>query len=1336
MSKQSLLLVDGDPRSLRVLEVSLRKAGFVVATAESARAAQEKIVIATPDLIISEITLDDGDGFELCRRIRATPEWNDIPFMFLTGEVGIENKIRGLELGVDEYLTKPIYIKEIVTRINMLLQKRQRARIEERKDQRTRFVGRIADMPVVDVIQTIEVSRKSGVIHFVGERNRLAAIYFRDGRVIDAEAGPLLAEDAVYRLLTWSEGDFEVVFRTVRRRQVIAIGSQALLMEGMRRLDEWTRLLETLPPLTTHVDLRMDALAAKLGDIPDECNRLLRLIDGKRSLLDAIDACDLGDLEALQAVAQLHALDLLEQVEPVASEEAARPKISLESVVEKAKQNESGPLELPAVAASAQDNVGLAEAAPPHLSRGFRPSGLRLVDEAVAAAQAIDTEAGAWPSGDHVARNITGRARTHGPFAAVALPDPPELPSVAARMEAARDIDAPPRARTEPGIGTAPPPPAAESAVRDVRPEELPPRPRSITGQVQAMRTRTPPYGARISQGFAAPLHPFDAVEDSPVPTAEPSPHELVAPVKRAVSRPIPIQPPVATVTASISGRRASITGEHQALSPRTTTPAIGSPMSVAARPNRPTPARLSPPAAVAIGVASEVRAQVAGGHGVSDATAEREAVDQGWTAESPEPTPAASVLVPASVDADPVAREADAGARRAAGSVPPRPRTVTGSPAPSGTRPSLAPTNGSRTPEAPAASADVVTSASDARGSAPTAPPPREGELSRVPSSTARLTPRAHTVSRPHRATPGPAAPPGPPGPPAAELVDGDGAGTSAPEGAQAAPAMVAAPAEPRREPLAARPGRSTRPPLPPGSGTSVATARKRRTSPPAISSAAPTAEASAAPISVAAETSSAAVVAPDAARSSGVVAEAGRRRETQRMITSLGAATAEVSGEVESVFEARPPQTETQRQMVTILPRRATRELPVLDAPIEGPEFALIPEGTPARRKRTSSGGNGRRTTRELPAEKGFESGAPEQATRPPLLVRRRVTEPDLAQAANDATPETEAPPTRSKRTSAPVERADDLEVLEEQDAAPLAADAAAEPPSASAVASSWEPDAPHPALRRVTAVLFGLAGVLSIAAVGAWLHNRPARPPAAPLGLHQGAPAGPDAQVSPSATDPCPDEGDARGATSSGPENAGGAATSSGTGTGTTSSGMATPSGGTSSGATAGGATPSGGTSSGATAGGATPSGGTPSGGTSSAATTGGPAGSAAPELDPAKIARSLISKSRKALAAGDGAAALQLADEAIEQKSSARAHLARGLALIALERPADALASIDRAIAMSDNYADGWLSRGRVLETLGRTGESRAAFARYLELQPTGATADELRQRLAQ
>jgi DNA-binding response OmpR family regulator len=311
VSKQSLLLVDGDPRSLRVLEVSLKKAGFNVTTAITGKDALEKVGLAPPDLIISETALEEVDGYAFCRKLKANAAWAEIPFVFLTAQTEIENKIRGLELGVDDYLTKPIYIKEIVTRIRILLQKRQRARIEERRDGRTRFSGRLSDMAVVDLIQTIEISRKSGLIQFTGEGGKQAAIYFRDGKVIDAEAGPLAGEDAVYRLLTWNDGEFEVVFRTVRRRDVIQMSSQGLLMEGMRRLDEWGRLLEQLPPLESRFEVDAKELAMRLGEIPDEHNAILRLFDGRRTLMEVIDASDYGDLECLEVIAKLYFEGLL-----------------------------------------------------------------------------------------------------------------------------------------------------------------------------------------------------------------------------------------------------------------------------------------------------------------------------------------------------------------------------------------------------------------------------------------------------------------------------------------------------------------------------------------------------------------------------------------------------------------------------------------------------------------------------------------------------------------------------------------------------------------------------------------------------------------------------------------------------------------------------------------------------------------------------------------------------------------------------------------------------------------------------------------------------------------
>ena len=161
-------------------------------------------------------------------------------------------------------------------------------------------------MAVVDLIQTIEISRKSGVIHFKHPDGKRGAIYFRDGKVIDAELGRLTGEDAVYRLLMWSEGEFEVEFKNVRRKDVIELSSQGLLMEGMRRVDEWGRLCEQLPPLETVFEVDYRELAERLAEIPDEINGILRLFDGRRTLMQVVDDCDFADLEALNVISKLY----------------------------------------------------------------------------------------------------------------------------------------------------------------------------------------------------------------------------------------------------------------------------------------------------------------------------------------------------------------------------------------------------------------------------------------------------------------------------------------------------------------------------------------------------------------------------------------------------------------------------------------------------------------------------------------------------------------------------------------------------------------------------------------------------------------------------------------------------------------------------------------------------------------------------------------------------------------------------------------------------------------------------------------------------------------------
>ena len=312
MAKQNILIVDSDPESVKVLEVSLKKAGYSVTTAEDGDAALELLEFSSPDLVISDTKMSGLSGFEFCTRLKQNDEWAKIPFIFLTADKSIENKIRGLELGVDDYLNKPIFIREILVRVNLAIQRRQKERLE-RRGNKSKFSGNLQDMGLVDLLQTIDLGNKTGVLHIIRMSDE-GTIYFRDGRIIDAATRTRTGADAVYRMLVWSDGTFEIEFTNVDREDRVRLPTQGLLMEGMRRLDEWGRLQEQLPPLTAVFDVDEAVLAERLGEIPDEVNMVLKHFDSRATLMEVVDNGDLGDLEALTLISKLYFEGLIQEV--------------------------------------------------------------------------------------------------------------------------------------------------------------------------------------------------------------------------------------------------------------------------------------------------------------------------------------------------------------------------------------------------------------------------------------------------------------------------------------------------------------------------------------------------------------------------------------------------------------------------------------------------------------------------------------------------------------------------------------------------------------------------------------------------------------------------------------------------------------------------------------------------------------------------------------------------------------------------------------------------------------------------------------------------------------
>jgi CheY-like chemotaxis protein len=332
VAKRTLLLVDADPRSVRVLEVSLKKAGYSVTTAADGLDALAKLDVSTPDLVLTDTRLPKLDGYALVRKLKEKPEWAGIPVVFLTSQKSVEDKIRGLELGVEDYLTKPIFVRELLARVNLLLARRTQENIASQNKSatggRTTFSGSITDMAVVDLLQTFEVSRKSGVVHLKSGIQE-AHVHFREGKVVDADLGRLRGEEAIYRALIWNEAQFEVEFCVVKNDDIIGTSTQGILMEGMRRVDEWGRLLEQLPSLTTIFEIDHGQLLERLNEIPDELNGILRLFDGKRNLMQVVDESPFEDLSTLSTVTKLFFEGLLV---PKVGDEAAPVSVAPRSV--------------------------------------------------------------------------------------------------------------------------------------------------------------------------------------------------------------------------------------------------------------------------------------------------------------------------------------------------------------------------------------------------------------------------------------------------------------------------------------------------------------------------------------------------------------------------------------------------------------------------------------------------------------------------------------------------------------------------------------------------------------------------------------------------------------------------------------------------------------------------------------------------------------------------------------------------------------------------------------------------------------------------------------------
>jgi CheY-like chemotaxis protein len=234
MSQKTILLVDDDADIRTMLAHRLARHGYRVLEARDGIEAFDQAMTHGPDLIIADVSMPGVDGFQLVETLLSQPYTKHIPCVFLTGRVDIADRVRGLRLGAYDYVPKPFAFDELLARVEGIL---ARTDVQTQFDGVVRVGGRLEDVPVPDIIQTLEVNRRTGVLILLKGHDK-AEVDLYEGRITYVRWAELEGLDALSCILPWNTGVFEFQDDQPRSKVPLAETNLELIMEAVRRLDE------------------------------------------------------------------------------------------------------------------------------------------------------------------------------------------------------------------------------------------------------------------------------------------------------------------------------------------------------------------------------------------------------------------------------------------------------------------------------------------------------------------------------------------------------------------------------------------------------------------------------------------------------------------------------------------------------------------------------------------------------------------------------------------------------------------------------------------------------------------------------------------------------------------------------------------------------------------------------------------------------------------------------------------------------------------------------------------------------------------------------------------
>jgi CheY-like chemotaxis protein len=236
-----LLLADDNPLMRDLVSKSLEPFCEVLIANDGADALL-KVIDEPPDVILCDYKMPGLDGRQLFEKLRGREATRHIPFLFMASRTDIEEKLRPMVDGVEDFIAKPFLAKDLVRMTKKIVDRLHLEKLQKQASRPGVIQGRLEEMSMIDLMQSLEMGQKSCRL-LVKKAGEAGELYFASGQCRDAKIGNLVGDDAVYKVLLWTDGEFEIDFNAANASSntTTTRSTTGLLMEAMRLMDEASR---------------------------------------------------------------------------------------------------------------------------------------------------------------------------------------------------------------------------------------------------------------------------------------------------------------------------------------------------------------------------------------------------------------------------------------------------------------------------------------------------------------------------------------------------------------------------------------------------------------------------------------------------------------------------------------------------------------------------------------------------------------------------------------------------------------------------------------------------------------------------------------------------------------------------------------------------------------------------------------------------------------------------------------------------------------------------------------------------------------------------------------